>query len=332
MAGRGVSLSICAGLLVAGLIGSVASAATREQIEVTTSKTAWYAQAPPCAAIDCSVLPLVHPYPEDTLHVSISGGQETARTYLAFPTFVSGRLVGGTLELPLDDDPAGGSVTPESAHFVACLTKTKFEPVRGSFAQPPKADCKVRKTARYDAEDLVFTVDLAPFAKHWKKDEGALALVPSKGAVEAGETWHVTFPAGEDEADPAEQQPAPEITVTLEYMADDVPSTIDTTFELDTTDPPAASAGTGTGTTSSSGTSFDSGTGFTASQPATEVSEVGTPTELPAQEAAPAASFIEGFAGPGFAYPMVWALPLLILVGLGSVGRALTKELYRRGV
>jgi hypothetical protein len=41
------------------------------------------------------------------------------------------------------------------------------------------------------------------------------------------------------------------------------------------------------------------------------------------------ASFTEGFAGEGFANPIIWALPLIVLVGLGSIGRALTKDLYR---
>jgi hypothetical protein len=41
---------------------------------------------------------------------------------------------------------------------------------------------------------------------------------------------------------------------------------------------------------------------------------------------------IEGLAGQGFAYPIVWALPLALLAGLGAVGRVLTRELYRRGV
>jgi hypothetical protein len=51
----------------------------------------------------------------------------------------------------------------------------------------------------------------------------------------------------------------------------------------------------------------------------------------PDQVAAPPGSLV-GFAGPGFAYPIMWALPLAILVGLAATGRALTKELYRRGL
>ncbi|HWL65051.1 MAG TPA: hypothetical protein VNP73_03670 [Actinomycetota bacterium] len=305
---------------------------SREEIEVTTSKAAWYAQAPPCTAIDCSVVPLVSPYPEDTVHVAVSGGQETARTYVAFPIPIDD-VVGGTLELPLDVDPANGSVSPETANFMACLAATKFEPVRGSFAEPPKTQCRVGKPARYDEKEVAFTVDLARFADHWKKAEAALALVPSAGAVEGGETWHVVFPAGEDQTqEPEEQQPAPEIVATLEYLSEDDPLGTDSTVDLGTdttTDPSGSIVDLG----SSSGPSFDDGTGFTGAQPSTEeVPDVSVPTELSAEEAAPVASFVEGFAGPGFAYPIVWALPLLLLVGLGAVGRALTKELYRRGM
>ena len=329
----------CLGALVVAALGApVAAQTVREEFEVTTTKTAWYAQAPPCTSVDCSVLPLVHPYPEDTLHVSVSGGQETARTYVAFPTFLpsGGRFVGGTMELPLDIEPTSGSVSPETADFVACLSSTKFKPVRGSFEQPPKIECETRKAAVYNAEDAVFTVDLRPFAEHWKKDESALALVPSKAALERGDTWHAVYPAGEESGEPtgeppAEEEPPPQISVTLEYETDAATTGIDSSFDLGT-DTAAEPADPGGSFASSSGPSLDDGTGFTAAQGSTEVPEATTPTELPPEEAAPVASFVEGFAGPGFAYPIVWALPLLILVGLGAVGRALTKELYRRGL
>ena len=114
---RGVLLGAALGVLLTFSVGLEASAAPKEQVTTPAAKQAWYAQAPPCAAIDCSIVPLVTPYPEDTLHVSISGGQETARTYLAFPLTVPAhsRLVGGELVLPIDADPAHGSVTPEDA-------------------------------------------------------------------------------------------------------------------------------------------------------------------------------------------------------------------------
>ena len=331
-----LSLLGCAVVLIMAL-GSAPAAGetTREEIEVTTTKAAWFAQAPPCTAIDCSVLPLVSPYPEDTLHVSVSGGQETARTYVAFPIPIDD-VVGGTLELPLDADPANGSVSPETANFIACPAATKFEPVRGSFAEPPKTQCRISKAAKYDEKETMFTVDLARFVGQWKKDEAAIALVPSKAALEGGETWHVVFPAGDDQAEatppPEQQQPPPEIIATLEYLAEEVTLDPDLSFET-TGDTPVEPATSGGGFSSSSGPSFDNGTGFTGAQPSTEeVPDVSTPTELPVEEAAPVVSFIEGFAGPGFAYPIIWALPLLLLVGLGAVGRALTKDLYRRGI
>src|SRR5437867_1841272 len=74
-------------------------AATRHAT-VPMSAEAWYDEPPPCVSlIDCSTVPSESPYPAKTLHVAISGGRETARTYVVFslPVPVGGRLIGGTL-------------------------------------------------------------------------------------------------------------------------------------------------------------------------------------------------------------------------------------------
>jgi hypothetical protein len=264
------------------------------------------------------------------LHVAITAGQETARTYLAWPVALplNTRLTGGTLELPLDLDPASGSASPETADFVACLTTPDFEPVRGSFATPPEADCEIRRAAAYHQKKSTFTIDLARFAESWSVGEAAVALVPSERAVARGDAWHVAFPAGDQEPpDEAQDQPAAEITVTMEYVASSSPPTIGTDFD---TDVPATVDG---GSAPAAAPPLaDDGTGFTSTQAATEAPEASAPTELAAEQTQPVVSFIEGFAGPGFAYPIIWALPLVLLVGLVSIGRVLTKDLYRRGL
>src|SRR5205807_2607250 len=75
-----------ASLLVAaafGWQGPSAAAAQRTSATVFMSTEAWYDETPPCVSlIDCSTVPTATPYPEGTLHVSITAGQETARTYL----------------------------------------------------------------------------------------------------------------------------------------------------------------------------------------------------------------------------------------------------------
>lgn len=327
---RGVALLGAFGVLLAGLFSSVAVAAPKERMTTPTSKEAWYAQAPPCSALDCSIVPLVTPYPEDTLHVALTGGQETARTYLSFPLPLpsGGELVDGELKLPIDTDPANGSVTPEEAEMVACLTTSKFKSVRGSLDKPPRTNCRLRKAAIYDEKEIGFTVDLRRFVTKWKKGHAALALVPSKGAQESQQTWHVVFPAAPKTDEEQQTDDAPEIIATLTYT---ILGQGDPTFGGDPAPPPEAGDAS---TSFDSGTppSFNSATDLGASQPVSDLAEAAPPTEVTPQGTTPVNTFIEGFAGPGFAYPIVWALPLLLLLGFGAVGRALTKELYRRDV
>lgn len=336
---------LCAALVCAApfLYSSTSwAAATTVKTEVAPSKEAWYAETPPCVAFfDCSALPPSSPYPEDTLHVALTGGQETARTYLSFELLLplGAKLQEGVLTLPVDPDPSHGSVSPETADFLACLTTPKFKAARGSLEKPPKANCDVHKAAVYSEKRVSFAVDLDSFIEKWDSDEVALALVPSPKSQQTQESWHVVFPATagdtEDAPEP-ETQKRREITATLKYSVEqDSADTIGTDFDLGTgttgTDTSSTSGGgTSTDFSSSSGPSFDQSTSLGGGSTGTDVPTASDPTEALAPEATqPIASFTEGFAGPGFAYPIIWALPLIVLLGLGSIGRALTKDLYR---
>lgn len=322
---------------------SLAAVGETEEVEATPSKEAWHNETPACISfVDCSALPPANPYPEDTLHVSSSAGQETARTYLAFspPLPFGAVLQEANLVLPIDADPSHGSASPETASMIACLTDSTFKPVKGSVEKPPEVDCEVRKSALYSAQRGVFEVDLSRFIEKWDTDgQMALALLPAERATTNNETWHVVFPATDEESgeDPPPEEPeAPrEITATFTYTIEETSSDpIGTDFDFDTT----------TGTDPSSTGSFDSSTGPSFSGSAstgtlgpgtidtgTTVADAATdPTEaLGPEESQEVVAFAQGFAGPGFAYPLVWALPLLILAAFAAVGRALTKELYR---
>ena len=318
-------------------------AAVGGKIESIPAKESWYNTTPACVSlVDCSTLPPVTPYPEDTLHVATSGGEETAGTYLSFaPALPLGAVIqGGTLTLPVDTEPSHGSASPETARIIACLTTPEFDETRGSFEKPPDADCEVRKSALYSEKRALFEVELSRFAAHWTVGEVALALLPSEQSAEGANTWRVVFPASESDSNASpgpEPSPSPSpgedarvITATFEYtIAEDEVDPIGSDFEFDTT---TGSDSSSTGDFDSSagpsfGGSFDTGTvetgetvGDLAGDPAEAIGDEGV------QEVA---SFAEGFAGPGFAYPIVWALPLLILAAFAAVGRALTKELYR---
>lgn len=317
---------------------SLAAVGDAEEVQANPSKEAWHNETPACISfVDCSALPPANPYPENTLHVASSGGQETARTYLAFspPLPFGAVLQEANLVLPIDADPSHGSASPEAASMIACLADPTFKPVKGSVEKPPDVDCEVRKSALYSAKRGVFEVDLSRFVEKWDtSSEMALALLPSEKATTNNETWHVVFPAtgeeGGQDPPPAEDEAPREITATFAYTIEETSSDpIGTDFEFDT----------GTGTAPSSTGSFDSSTGpsfsgsvgagtldtgTTAADPAADPAEA-----LGREESQEVVAFAEGFAGPGFAYPIVWALPLLILALFAAVGRALTKELYR---
>ena len=322
---------------------SLAQVGETEEVEATPSKEAWHNETPACVSfIDCSALPPANPYPEDTLHVSSSAGQETARTYLAFspPLPFGAVLQEANLILPIDADPAHGSASPETASMIACLTDPTFKPVKGSVEKPPEVDCEVRKSALYSAPRGVFEVDLSRFVEIWDPDDRmALALLPAESATTNNETWHVVFPASEEETEedpPPEEPDAPrEITATFTYTIEETTSDpIGTEFDFDTTtgaDPSStgsfdSSTGPSFGDSADAGT-LDAGTidtGTTVADPAADPTEA-----LGPEESQEVVAFAEGFAGPGFAYPIVWAVPLALLVGFAAAGRALTKELYR---
>lgn len=243
------------------------------------------------------------------------------------------------MTLPIDPDPAHGSANPETARIIACLTTPEFDEVKGSLEKPPEVDCDVRKAALYSEKQGLFEVELSRFAAQWTDSEVALALLPAQPAADGTNTWRVVFPASEsgNNASPAPEpssSPGEEarlITATFEYtISEDGVDPIGSDFEFDTT------TGTDGNFDSSTGPSFGSSVGSstfdsgTLDPGATMATAADDPVEaLGSEESQEVFAFTEGFAGPGFAYPTVWAVPLVILVGFAAVGRALTKELYR---
>lgn len=339
------TLLLVGGLLLmdlAALGPSRAPAGAQAQPSSTTARMeveAWYQPGPPpcdpSLPVGCPPLPpAASPYPEETLHVAIANGQERARTYVAFSLAaipVGGQVTGGTLKLPVDADPAHGSFSPEAADMAACFVGVDFEPVRGGLTTPPPTECKTRAPAVYDAGSQSFNLDLSGFAPRWTgQQRAALALFPTDTAIQAGSTWHVVFPA----TTPTATAPT---TATLTY---EPPAGAGTA--------PAASSGKSGGKTKSTGGSAppapsSGGTapigGGTAPSPGGTVptggggepaSGTAPAPAAPTQPAVATSVFLGGFAGRGFAYPQVWALPLAILAGFAGLGRALTKDLYQR--
>ena len=176
---------------------------TPETVTVADAAEAWYADSP----IDICSSPLgcppsqapTSPYPADTLHVGVAGGQESARTYL-LPDLSSlpfgATVLGGEMTLPVADANGDGTVSAGTAKIRACLaTKPVPDGTQGSTSAAPTIDCQVSATPSYDGTHGVFTLDLQPFIDAWAGGQPPLgiALLPDTKAVQQTDAWHVTF-------------------------------------------------------------------------------------------------------------------------------------------
>jgi hypothetical protein len=174
-----------------------------QTLTIGDAAEAWYAASP----IDICTTPLgcpppqapTSPYPADTLHVGVAGGQESARTYL-LPDLASlpfdATVVGGEMTLPVATANGDGTVSPDAAQIRACLaTKPVPDGTQGSTSAPPATDCSVSTTLTYDANKGTFTLDLQPFVDAWSGGSPRLgiALVPDLKAAAPTDAWHVAF-------------------------------------------------------------------------------------------------------------------------------------------
>lgn len=188
-------------LLSAPASGAPSDDSTRT-VRVADQAEAWFAAAP----VDVCTTPLgcppqqvpTSPYPPDTLHVGVAGGQETARTYLvpALSTLPFGATAtSGTMTLPVATGSTDGTASASSAKVLACLaTAPVTDGTAGSTATPPAIDCSISQALVYDATKNVFTLELTPFLTAWVngKAPDGIALVPSK-TTQPTDAWHVTF-------------------------------------------------------------------------------------------------------------------------------------------
>ena len=301
---------------------SNAQAPTPEVVTVPTDVEAWYYVAdeeaePP---VPLPVVPdPVNPYGENTLHVSVTGGQEETRTYLTLDTTslpVTFELIEGSLELPVD--PGGVTLNPETARVQICLSELPPQSVGGSFEEPPEVDCATKVPATYEAEPSPHLVaDITDFGTDLTFS--GLAIMPSVRAREQGDTWHLTFYGKKNETEDAKP-----ITARLTFV-----EPVDPIFDLDdgtddTGSVPDFSTGDSGGLDfdTSTGPSFDVG-GAPVEDVAQEPTDTATPVEaeevfeLASEEAPPA-------------YTIAWALPLLLLAFLSYFSSALTREIVLR--
>lgn len=202
-------LAVLAAAVAWGVGAGPARGQAPQGVDLTPTAEAWYhgkpevppeAEAPACTLpTGCPSVPVpdtAQMYPPETLHVGVSGGREESRAYVNFElTDVPGdaTLLGGTLRLPLAGAEAG-TRSVETAGVLACLVLDPFGDVRGSFDDPPEADCAISAPALI--ADGVVTVDLAGFALDWYPGgDAAVALVPGPEATGQTSAWHLAFHA-----------------------------------------------------------------------------------------------------------------------------------------
>ena len=272
----------------------------------------------------CEAAPPANPYPAGTLHVGVTGGRGSARTYLRLDRSGLPRgavPIDGVLDLPIADASAG-TFRPEAAIVDACLAGAAFVTVEGG--QPsdaPAVDCATTAAARFK-EDR-FKLDIGPFLAAWATgtpDHG-LALLPRE---EAGATWRVVFSSRRRTGDGA---PADPITARVR-------------FRVPTGDRPTPAAAP----PNAGGSEISRRIAPPAVAPV--VAAVPEPQEpippfdqaaAPLAQLAPqaATSLLPPHRGrsalvPGAFYPAVWALPLLLVATGALLGRSFTCEMRVR--
>jgi hypothetical protein len=322
--GRAALRLLAAALLSAGpLLAATtpaAAAGTRTAI-VPDVAEAWYASGP----INVCKTPLgcppsevpQSPYPADTLHIGVAGGQETSRTYvepdlLTVP--LGATLLSGSMTLPVATAAQDGTVQPTSAEILACLvTKPFADGTAGSAATTPATDCRVSATPTYLATADRLRLDLTPFLRAWAKGRPSLgiALLPSPSRVQQSDAWHVTIDGRQLSAEP-------HVTSTITYK------------------PAPSTTGSSTSVTTPSVPVVPAAPAAAAPPAALPPPTVGTlpatpPIVAPSQPAAPVA--VQPVAlQRGFQYPLAFLFPLALVAGVAFFIRLFTRDPLPREV
>jgi len=291
-------------LVVAGALPARADRSTT----VGTATESWYLTAA-AAPVTVPGAPAVSPYPEGTLHVGVTAGQEDSRSYLSLDlgSVDVDDIVGGTLVLPIAAADAG-TRNLEMAKVRVCRSVDAGDEVRGSTAPAPPFECAISAPAVLDAEAEAFEVDLGPLV-------GSLEHLALVGQITGNDAaWHVALYASDSEAEGARP-----ITAVLRLRDEPVPPAPPVT-PLDSTafgaaihpessiDAVAPNVGLGGGTP----------------VPIVPIprSPMGSPRDPAPAAEVPATPAV--FADEGFKYSVVFGLPLVLLVAVPYFGYALT--------
>lgn len=303
---------------------------------VGDSAEAWYASTPVvnCAsAIGCPPVapPATTTYPANTLHVGVSNGEESARTYLqpdlsGIPA--SETAIAGTMTLPLATLAGSGNSNTSAAAIEACLVTAAFtDGVQGSTGAQPQTDCTVHQAVKVGQQ--AFTLDLTPFLAAWSGGvpEYGIALIPDLTGTTALTNWQVAFNG-------RKLKGAPHIASALTLASSGTAS--GGTFAGAAGSGNSAAGGLSSPTSSAAAppvTSLPANSSLNLGLPSAAAGTVpATSGQAPVVAAgAPARPTTEA-SGPqllrnaGFQYPEAMLLPLGFLVGLALVVKLLTTD------
>lgn len=285
-------------LLVAVVVGALAAPAlAADSAPVPPAAEATYADG-----AGALLAPL---RPAGTLHVGAVAGTETDRTYLRFDISAAAggdEVDGVRLVVPVAGDD--GSLAPETATILVCEVSGTIPDGAGE-DPPPDADCDGAPTATFVAGDEpAFTVDLAAPVG----DVVQIALLPG------GEgTWHVAFDSSERDGG----QPATVVVSSSDRASPAPPTTPAITVPAP---PPSPGAPTPQGAPvqpalpdlTPDPVSSGEAVADEAAAPPTPISAVPVVGPLP------------------FRYPVVFGLPLVLLLVMGLAGDGLTRPVRVR--
>lgn len=312
------ALRLAAASLIVGStsIGLLPMAHADSQLVLVPAAEAWYQPNPTCATPagcqDLTALPANSPFPTGTLHVGNVLGQETSRSYLALPlSGVVGTITAGSLAVPLDVSQNDGSISPSTAKVQVCLATAAFPAVEGSFDSPPKIDCSTAVPAAYVEKPLPhLQADLSPLATKLSSATG-LALLPDATQAGPPDSWHLVF-SSHSRTDAAKTPPATATLSIVEPKADSVDQ--QPVVSLPNNDTPSLG-----------GIAPAIGTGFAPVPSSVEGPAVTAPVVN--APAIPAPVPVGRTITVGYAYPIIWLLPLAFLLLVPLAARALTRDL-----
>lgn len=208
-------------------------------------------------------------HPEGTLVVAANSGDPDAQTFFNFDLLGSlpfGAIVtGGTVTMPVAQDPDARNARPDAARMVACMVAAnQFIPGgtdAGSYKDRPKINDKVCVDVKKTKDDpLTYSFDLERFGKAWSSgapQNGVSVMVdPEVTTPDPRETWRVVFNSRRRSENPPENTKDefafPKITSTLQYRVEKLPS---------------FGGEIGGGEIAGSNGGFDTGGGFPAAEP-----------------------------------------------------------------